>query len=294
MGCREPVEPRVGHTAETGNGVRWSVGRLPDRPWGGGMSLLRPGLVLAACMMALIAGPAWAQQCLLRVGYDSYGVYSYTDDDGRAGGIDIDVVRALARELSCQVTFEEMPWTRILLAIEAGQLDMTSSASMTEERSQFARFSIPYRQAEVAIYVRRGESGRFALERLQDVPKAGLRLGIVTGYYYGEDFAALMKDESFAAQIDPAADYDTNVRKLLHGRIDGFIVDDVGVMISALRRLGVKDRIERYPLSLAGDELHFMFSRKSVDAVRVEGVNHALTRMANDGRLQAIMRAHLE
>ena len=258
------------------------------------MKLLDLAVVGAACVMGLFAGPALAQQCTLRAGHDSYGVYSYVDAEGRAGGIDVDVIRAIARELSCHVTFVEMPWTRILLALETGQLDMTSSASMTPERQAYAHFSAPYRQAEVAIYVRRGESGRFEMERLQDITMAGLRLGIVTGYYYGEDFARLMEDESFAAQIDPAVDYDTNIRKLLHGRIDGFIVDDVGVMVSAIRRLGVEDQVERHPLILEGDDLHFMFSRETVDALRVEGINHAIRRMTEDGRLDEIMRKHLE
>ena len=250
--------------------------------------------VLAACLTALCAGPGAAQQCTLRAGHDAYGVYSYMDAEGRAGGVDIDVIRAIAEELSCRVAFEEMPWTRVLLALKAGELDMTSSASMTPERQEFAHFSIPYRQADVAIYVRRGESDRFALEGLQDIPKAGLRLGIVTGYYYGEDFEALVEDESFAAMVDPAADYGVNIRKLLHGRIDGFIVDDAGVMVSAVRGLGVEDRVERHPIVLAGDDLHFMFSRKSVDDLRVEGINHVITRMQNDGRLSAIMKKHLE
>ena len=250
--------------------------------------------VLAALLVTLFAGSALAKQCTLRAGHDAYGVYSYVDGEGRAGGIDIDVIRAFARELNCYVTFVEMPWTRILLALEAGELDITSSASMTEERLRYARFSVPYRQADVAIYVRRGESERFQLTGLQDIVTAGLRLGIVTGYYYGEDFDALMQTESFAAMVDPAADYDTNIRKLLHGRIDGFIVDDAGVMVSAVRGLGVEDQVERHPLALPGDDLHFMFSRKSVDALRVEGVNHAISRMKDDGRLETIMRTHLE
>lgn len=258
------------------------------------MYRLKTAAVLAGCVVMLLTGLASAQPCALRVGYDSYGVYSYTDGAGRAGGIDNDVVRTFAEEVGCAVSFEELPWQRILLAIEAGHLDLTSSASLTEERQRFARFSVPYRQADVAIYVRSGETERFALEGLQDIPETGMRLGVVTGYYYGQEFEALMKDERFAAQIDPAVDYDINIRKLIHGRIDGFIVDDAGVMVSALRRLGVADRIERYPLSLPGDDLHFMFSRKTVDASLVEEVNHVLERMGDDGRLQDIMRAHLE
>jgi polar amino acid transport system substrate-binding protein len=249
---------------------------------------------LAVCLAVLVSAPAAAQQCTLRAGYDPYGVYSYNDAQGQAAGIDVDVIQAFASELSCQVTFVEMPWTRVLLALKAGELDMTSSASMTPERQDFAHFSIPYRQADVAIYVRRGESDRFALAGLRDIPKTSLRLGVVTGYYYGEDFEVLMEDEKFAAMVDPAADYDVNIRKLLHGRIDGFIVDDAGVMVSAVRSLGVEDQVERHPLSLPGDDLHFMFSRKSVDALRVQGINQAIKRMQDDGRLEEILKKHLD
>ena len=249
------------------------------------------GLWLLAAQVP--AAPAKAD-CALRYAYDLYGVYSYTDDDGTAAGADVDLIRAIAEDIGCAASAVEMPWARILLALENGDADVTSSASKTPERLEFARFSVPYRKAQVAIFVRHGESERFSLESLLDIPVIGFHLGIVNGYYYGPEFETLMQDPAFAGQVDGAVDYDTNIRKLLLGRIDGYLVDDVGVMISAIRTLGVENDVEQHPLAISGDEFHLMFSRKSVDAGLVQAIDQSLTRMAADGRLHRIMNKYLE
>lgn len=253
--------------------------------------------VLAACAVASAGGLAVGQtseSCEIRTGYTGYGVYNYRLEDGSVAGADVDLIRALAEDLGCESSFHLLPWARVLLEIENGKLDATSSASRTAERLEYAHFSIPYRQAQMAIFVRKGESGNFAIERLADVPRSGLRLGIVSGYYYGADFDALMQDPDFAARIDGAVDYETNIRKLMLGRIDGYLVDDVGVMIAEIEDRGVAEEVEQHPVFLPGDEFHLMFSRKSVSADMMADIDAALTRMKADGRLQAIMDSYLK
>ena len=239
----------------------------------------------------------WGQaeaSCTLRVGWTEYAVYTFKDAEGNVTGADAELAKALATDLGCSVTFAEVPWARILLEIENGALDMTSSASRTPEREAFAWFSAPYRQSEVAIFVRRGESGNYRLDGLSAIPKTGFKLGVVTAYYYGAEFEKLMKDPAFAQQVEGAADYPVNIRKLLHGRIDGFLVDDIGVMVGEMKKLGVEDKLERYVLRLAAENLHMMFSKKSVDPATVEAVNASLKEMKADGRLNGIMDRFLK
>jgi polar amino acid transport system substrate-binding protein len=132
------------------------------------------------------------------------------------------------------------------------------------------------------------------LNGLEEIPAIGFRLGYIGNYYYGAEFARLMEDPPFATHLEDAATYAINIRKLLAGRIDGFIVDDVGVMGSEAAALGVLDQIERYPLAIASKDLHFMFSRASVDPVLVTAINRSLAAMKADGRLQAITDRFLE
>ena len=158
-----------------------------------------------------------------------------------------------------------MPWARILREVENGTLDVSTSTSWTHDRTAWAWFSEPYRETEMAIYVRRGEVERFALDSLADIPEQRLRLGVITDYFYGKELAALASDPRLRGMDRRRPDYATNIRKLINGRIDGYLVEDVGVMAAELARLGLTDQVKRYPLPITGEQLRFMFSRQTVD-----------------------------
>jgi len=247
-----------------------------------------------ALMVLALPGVNAEAACAIRMGWDPYGLYTFADKDGNPTGIDVDLIKAVAKDVGCEVSFRRLPWARVLLELENGVIDATSSTSRTPERELFAYFSEPYRQAEMAVFVRRGEAGNHPLADLSSIPGAGFKLGVIAAYYYGPEFAELMKDPKFAAQIDGAADYETNIRKLLHGRIDGLLVDDVGVVLGEAKALGVEDRIERHPVGVAGDDLHFMFSRKTIEPATLEAINASLAKMIADGRVNEITARYLE
>jgi polar amino acid transport system substrate-binding protein len=249
-------------------------------------------LAWAALMLAPLGAPA-AEPCALRVGWEPYAPYTFADDKGEATGADIDLIEAIADEIGCSVTTVELPWARIVKEVEQGTLDVSTSTSWTPEREQWALFSEPYRETETAIYVRRGEVPRFALKELADVPAQQLRLGVIVDYYYGEALAEAARDPAFAAWLDSAPDYATNIRKLVSGRIDGFLVEDVAVMEAELERMGMSGRVERYPLRIPGEKLRFMFSRKTVEPGLVRQVDATVAQMRADGRLDAITAKYL-
>lgn len=254
-----------------------------------------PWLTVVAAVLVLVCsgGRVWAS-CELRVGWEPYLPYQFAGEDGRATGADLVLMRELATAIGCGVVFKELPWARQLLELENGALDVAMSASWTAERAAYAHFSIPYRRADMAIFVRRGTVSRYRLRALSEIPGIGFRLGVILGYYYGPEFEELQQDPAFAASIDPAADYATNIRKLLHARIDGLLVDDEVVMRAESQALGVADRVERYPLQMPGDEFHLMFSRRSVAADVVAAVDRQLHAMKASGRILAILDQFVE
>ncbi len=244
-----------------------------------------------AAAMALEA-PA-AEPCTLRVGWEPYAPFTFADENGEATGADIDLITAVADAIGCAIVPVELPWARILKEVEQGTLDLSTSTSRTPEREQWALFSRPYRETEIAIYVRRGETQRFALQELADIPEQQLRLGVIVDYYYGEALAEAASDPGFAAWIDGAPDYPTNIRKLVSGRIDGFLVEDVAVVEAELARMGMSEAVERYPLRIPGQKLHFMFSRETVEPDLVAQVDATIAQMRADGRLDAITAKYL-
>jgi len=248
------------------------------------------GLLLA---LALLMPSALAAGCQWQVGWTLYPVYTYPGPDDSVRGADVEILAAVAGRVGCRLRFRQLPWKRILLEIEQGRLDVTSSASRTPERIRFASFSRPYRQAATAVYVRAGEENRHRLKDLASLPATDFRLGVVAGYYYGPRFQALLEDPAFRARVEEAPDYQTNILKLLHGRIDGFLVDDAGVLVAKAREMGVADKLARHPLSLPGEALHLMFSEDRVDPATLAAVDAAILALDREGALAAILDRHL-
>lgn len=250
-------------------------------------------MALCGLMLVLSMAASPAAGCTLGFGWEPYRPYAY-EENGEVMGMDVMLLRLLAGEQGCSLMVKQLPWARLLLELRAGNIDVSASTSWTPERAEFALFSIPYRRSEVAIFVRRGEGGRYALNSLADIPAIGFRLGYIRDYYYGAEFAHLMESSFFASHLEDAPSYAINIQKLLARRIDGFIVDDIGVMGSEAAALGALDQVERYPLAIASKDLYFMFSRASVDPVLVAAINRSLAAMKADGRLQAIIDRFLE
>lgn len=251
---------------------------------------------VALIVAALLGLPAPVRaQCLLTSGWEPYyAPYSFHGADGVPTGVDIELIRLIAAEVGCVVRFRELPWARILVEVEQGVVDIASSASMTPERAAFALFSAPYRRTDMGLYARRGEADRYPLRGLADVLDRGLRLGYIVGYYYGAEFERLQSHPRFAELADPAVDYANNIRKLINGRIDLYLVEDVGVMGAQLQALGLAEAVQRHPLSLSGEALHFILSRKTIDAARLAAIDGAIERLRGDGRLDAVFQRFIK
>jgi len=268
---------------------RWNTGSAPaqSRTARIACAALVLGLMLVAT--SVTRAEAETPECVLRVGWHPYAIYTFEMTDGTPDGADIALVRAVAKEIGCEVAFVRLPWARILLEIENGGLDVATSASRTTERDAYARFSVPYRVSMAAVFIRRGEARLYPLEDLGGISAIGLRLGVIAGYVYGERYQGLQSNPFFMSLIDGAADYATNIRKLVHRRIDGFLVDDAAVMSATARRLGVDHLVERHPLRMPEQTLHLMLSRVSVSAETARSIDTALDRMNADGSLTTLL-----
>jgi polar amino acid transport system substrate-binding protein len=248
---------------------------------------------LGGIVSTAAAGPAPGGGCLLRTAWEPYDPFTFVDSEGILTGADIELLKVVAEEIGCELSFRGMPWNRILLEIEKGAVDVTSSASWTPERDKWAWFSAPYRSPKTALFVRKGATASHGLGELADVPRIGFRLGVIEGYFLGEEFARLMDDPAFFASVEGAADYPVNLTKLLHGRIDGFLVDDVDVLRAEAQALGVLDAVEQHPLEVEVVNLHYMFSRKTVSRDTFLAFDQALRRMKAAGRVDAIFQKFL-
>ena len=71
--------------------------------------------------------------CVLKVGFDAWEPYHYLGQGQQIVGLDIDILQALASELSCDLQLEQDTWTTLLSRLQAGELDLLPGASRSSD-----------------------------------------------------------------------------------------------------------------------------------------------------------------
>lgn len=233
-----------------------------------------------------------AKECQLTMGWDPWEPYQYRAPKGKVSGLDVDMVNLAAEQAGCEISFRQEDFADLLGTIQDGEVDIVAGATRTEERSNYARFSRPYRQETFSLFVRRADAEAVGNPSLKDLLDDGLRIGITEGFLYGEEAEALIADEDYADQFKTARVGELNMFRLIEGDIDA-LLEDPFVAASIQRRLGFSDEIVRVGEDIRTGGVHLMFSRESVDEDIVARFDDALGQLIEDGTRDRILRMYV-
>lgn len=242
----------------------------------------------AASAKASAVVPANSSNCILRLGYEAWEPYQFTNLDNKADGLDVEVLQAVAERMQCQLQPQQGSWTELVAALKAGELDMLPGASQTEARREFAHFSQPYRTEQFQLFIRSADSASYPQTSLSDFMAAGHKVGIISDYFYGNEFAELSAREEMKANFIEASLGELNVARLLDEDIDAML-EDAFVGRSMLRRKGLAEQIGTHSITLGSSDVYVMFSKASVSPEQVEAFNQALAALKQDGSYAAII-----
>lgn len=232
--------------------------------------------------------PVATLSCQLRLGFEAWEPYQFLGLDNQAGGLDIELMQAVAKKMGCVLKPQQGTWLELMNSLKAGDVDMLLGASITPAREEFAYFSKAYRKEQFVLYVRAAELATLNQPSLDAFLTDGKKLGIVSEYHYGGDFSDLISQEQFKPQLIEASLSELNLARLLDEDIDGFIEDSF-VARSMLRRKGLEAQISRHPIELSSADVFVMFSKKTITEPQVAAFNQALSDIVLDGSYQQIL-----
>jgi polar amino acid transport system substrate-binding protein len=99
--------------------------------------------------------------------------FSSWDEDGRAIGIEVELIAEAGRRLGREVEWVERRFAELLPAVAAGEADFAASTlGITEERARLVLFSESYYQTSIVALARIGDGGPKTLAELR-----GRRIG---------------------------------------------------------------------------------------------------------------------
>lgn len=224
----------------------------------------------------------------LRVAAQEETAPKYVSDGGAAGGLCVDLLRALERaapELRFVGGERWMPMIRVLSELFAGKQDAGCGLARTAERDKHLIFLEPALLTINFVLVARA-TDPVDINGWDDVRKLGMS-GIVLGNR-GLFASGLLASTSGIHYDTGSSTSSQNLHKLLLGRGRFMILRAQGVN-EVLRQAGVADRVRVLPAMMGSTKLYFTLG-KHVDDQTTERVRQVLAQLHATGELERIRR----
>ncbi len=224
----------------------------------------------------------------LNVGWEVWYPYQYQGKNKQLMGVDIAIMNAIAKQMSIDLVYEELPWKRHLKYIKTGQFDVAMGSSKTTERQSYAYFTQPYRLEEIKLFVLTEKVQTMQLQSLADVINNQYIVGVERGYFYGEEYNKLSTRDDFKNHFNEVTDLSQNVKMLLKGNIDGLLADPVA-MNTYSDFFNLQGKFTQLSLYIYQTEIHFMLSKSSMSPIHLAQFNKVITALKDSGELNKII-----
>lgn len=218
---------------------------------------------------------AWAQESLL-VGWSSWHPFSFRDEQQQLQGLDIDLLEAIFNRAGFHANYSEMPWARVLRELEFGTIQLTMSANQTAERDLYARFTLPYRNEETVLLIRRQDKGRWQeITQLSDLlSRPDFTIGLLRDFDYGTDFRTFMQSPQMQQRLLVRLKTEPLIKLLLAGRIQGVVMDPMG--LQQLNLAGIPLDQLTHLLDIQQTPVHLMLSRRTTTPQQLQRLDEAI------------------
>lgn len=200
-----------------------------------------------------------AKDCQLKFGWESRKPYQFHENN-KMHGIDVEIINQAAAQSGCQIKFVQDSWANLLALVEKGEIDVLAGATATDERKVYADFSTPYRAESFTLFIL--TSSDFSSDKLQEFLSRSNKVGIVNGYYYGDEIDNLIDHAQYANLFVGSNSTEKNFNRMQNRRIAGLLTDPIEGRYF-IKRKGLSSKVRETAINLPSEQVSYMFSKKS-------------------------------
>ncbi|WP_028865829.1 substrate-binding periplasmic protein [Psychromonas aquimarina] len=245
--------------------------------------------LILLCLLFLNIGwnSVFAQQALVLATVNNFPPFNYMQDDVLTG-IDIDIVKEMAKRLNLEIKITSAPWKAVMHHIETGRVDGGFAAFMTPERQQFSLYTAPLHDETMYLFMR--EDNQFPFTSLHDLD--GKIIAKENGAFISDAFTQAINTNMFTVH---EGDNVKNLKMLEINRLDA-VIGHLEVMQHHLNTLKLNQQI--FPQAPIGEKqsAYLILSKKSkypnIQKLQQE-IKIVLEEMHKDGTYQRISSHHL-
>ncbi|WP_435748984.1 amino acid ABC transporter substrate-binding protein/permease [Microbacterium sp. PMB16] len=216
------------------------------------------------------------------IGTDTtFAPFEFTNADGELVGIDMDLLRAIAKDQGFEVEIRQLGFDAALQALQSNQVDaVMAGMSITDERKQTFDFSDPYFTSGIQLGVLEASD----IQSLDDLD--GKKVAVKTGTQ-GQTFAEENQDE-YGFTITPYSDTTDMVDAVKAGQAVGYF-EDFPVLAYGIQQ-GSGFRLIGQPE--LGGEYGFAVN-KGMNPELIEMFNEGLANLKDSGEYDEIVDTYL-
>lgn len=243
-------------------------------------------LLCTAVILALLLNNAARANQIRLVGLN-YPPY-ISVDDGKVGGMAVDIVTEAFHRAGRDIAIEVMPWARALDEAKSGSADAIFPAAKNAEREGFLDYSTGVLvQQAVSLFVRK--DSQTAFDGDLTVFK-NTKVGVVNQMSYGSKIDAAIKSGTLE-NLDRSNDSENNVQKLVAGRFE-VMPSNRYVALSVAKKAGLSQQIKELLPEVESILTYIAFTKaRDVTKLRDE-FDNALTTMKADGSYDKILQRY--
>lgn len=205
--------------------------------------------------------------------------YEYKEGD-QIVGIDAEIAEALAEKLGLTLEIQDMDFSSLITAIQAGKIDIAlAGMTVTEERKQNVDFTDSY-STGVQVVIVKEDSDITTVDDLADDKLIGVQEGTTGHSYCSGDYG----DDHVIAYTNGA----TAIQALVQDKVDCVVIDQQPAIefVAANEGLKILDTeyvVEDYAAAVSKDN----------PALTV-ALNQALQELKDDGTIQSILDKYIK
>jgi PAS domain S-box-containing protein len=168
---------------------------------------------------------------LIAGGDSEYPPYSFLDEKGNPSGYDVDLMRAVAKELGILIDIQLKPWSDVMTDLKENRIDFIQGILKNKQREKYLIFSTPNALASYVVFARKGTIIPEDISRL-----TGKVIIQENDYFYD-----IAKSEGyFKGRIINVHSHNEAVKKLSSGEADYAVLAKIPAL-NFIKREGIKN-----------------------------------------------------
>lgn len=207
----------------------------------------------------------------------TYAPFSYHDKNDKLTGYDVDVMKAVAKEMGYRVKFKETQWDSMFAGLDSGRFNVIANqVGINDERKEKYQFSEPYTYSQAVLVVNKNNKN---IKSFNDVK--GKKLAQTFTSNYGK----LAKSKG--AELTKVDGFNQAMDLLQSNRVEGTFNDNISYLDYKKQKPNAK--VKAIEGNAEKSQSALTFSKKE-DKKTIEKVNKAMKKLKDNGELAKISK----